>query len=67
MIAKVIVLDNTRDLAIARARRALEELEIEGVPTTRDVVHEILGSDEFRSGAYSTSFLDEVELASVAG
>ncbi|HEY4413628.1 MAG TPA: acetyl-CoA carboxylase biotin carboxylase subunit [Gaiellaceae bacterium] len=67
MIAKVIVLDNTRDLAIVRARRALEELEIEGVPTTRDVLHEILGSDEFRSGEYSTSFLDEVQLAAVAG
>ncbi|HEY8028666.1 MAG TPA: acetyl-CoA carboxylase biotin carboxylase subunit [Gaiellaceae bacterium] len=67
MIAKVIVLDNSRDLAIARARRALEELEIEGVPTTRDVLHEILGSDEFRSGEYSTSFLDEVQLSAVAG
>jgi acetyl-CoA carboxylase biotin carboxylase subunit len=67
MIAKVVVLDNNRDLAIARARRALEELEIEGVPTTRDVLHEILGSDEFRSGEYSTSFLDDVQLSAVAG
>ena len=67
MIAKVIVLDNNRELAIGRARRALEELEIEGVPTTREVIHEILGSDAFRSGEYSTSFLDEVQLAAVAG
>ena len=67
MIAKIIVLDNSRELAIGRARRALEELEIEGVPTTREVIHEILGSDEFRSGEYSTSFLDEVQLAAVAG
>jgi acetyl-CoA carboxylase biotin carboxylase subunit len=65
MIAKVIVLDNNRDLAITRARRALEEFEIEGVPTTRGVLHEILGSDAFRSGDYSTSFLDEVQLAAV--
>ncbi|MFL5910910.1 MAG: acetyl/propionyl/methylcrotonyl-CoA carboxylase subunit alpha [Gaiellaceae bacterium] len=65
MIAKVIVLDNNRDLAIARARRALEEFEIEGVPTTRDVLHEILGSEQFRSGDYSTSFLDQVQLATV--
>jgi acetyl-CoA carboxylase biotin carboxylase subunit len=63
MIAKLIVLDNNRDLAIRRARRALEEFEIEGVPTTRDVLYEILGSEQFRSGEYSTSFLDEVELA----
>jgi acetyl-CoA carboxylase biotin carboxylase subunit len=65
MIAKVIVLDNTRTLAIARARRALEEFEIEGVPTTRDVLYEILGSEQFQSGDYSTSFLDEVQLAAV--
>ena len=65
MIAKLIVLDNDRELAIARARRALEEFEIEGVPTTRDAIHEILGSEQFRSGVYSTSFLDEVELAAV--
>jgi acetyl-CoA carboxylase biotin carboxylase subunit len=65
MIAKVIVRDNSRDLAIARARRALEEFEIEGVPTTRDVLHEILGSEQFQSGEYSTSFLDEVQLATV--
>jgi acetyl-CoA carboxylase biotin carboxylase subunit len=65
LIAKVIVRDNNRELAIARARRALEELEIEGVPTTRDVLHEILGSEEFQSGDYSTSFLDEVQLATV--
>src|SRR4051812_27329997 len=65
MIAKVVVLDNDRDLAIARARRALEELEIEGVPTTRDVLYEILGSEQFQSGEYSTSFLDQVQLATV--
>jgi acetyl-CoA carboxylase biotin carboxylase subunit len=59
LIAKVIVRDNNRRLAIARALRALDELEIEGVPTTRDVLRDILDSDEFRSGEYSTSFLEE--------
>ena len=48
-----------RRLAIERARRALSELVIEGVPTTREVLQEILDSDEFRSGEYSTSFLEE--------
>ena len=65
MIAKLVVLDSNRGLAIARARRALEEFEIGGVPTTREAIHEILGSEQFASGAYSTSFLDEVELAAV--
>jgi acetyl-CoA carboxylase biotin carboxylase subunit len=66
LIAKVIVRDNNRHLAIERALRALRELEIEGVPTTRDVLVEILDSEAFRSGDYSTSFLDEVELAALA-
>ena len=59
LIAKVVVRDGNRRLAIARALRALDELEIEGVPTTRDVLRDILDSDEFRSGEYSTSFLEE--------
>ena len=66
LIAKLIVRDNSRHLAIERARRALSEFEIEGVPTTRDIAFEILGSEQFRSGEYSTSFLDEVELAALA-
>ena len=65
LIAKLVVRDNNRELAIRRALRALEEFEIEGVPTTRGALHEIIGSDAFRSGEYSTSFLDEVNLAAV--
>jgi acetyl-CoA carboxylase biotin carboxylase subunit len=59
LIAKVIVRDDTRGTAIARAERVLREFEIAGVPTTRDVILDILGSPEFRSGQYSTSFLEE--------
>jgi acetyl-CoA carboxylase, biotin carboxylase subunit len=59
LIAKVIVRDATRDACIARARRVLRELDVRGVPTTREAAIDILGSDAFRSGAYSTSFLDE--------
>jgi acetyl-CoA carboxylase biotin carboxylase subunit len=59
LLAKVIVRDDTRDACIARALRALGELEIRGLPTTREAALEILGSLEFRSGDYSTSFLDE--------
>jgi acetyl-CoA carboxylase, biotin carboxylase subunit len=61
MIAKLIVIDETRDLAIARAVRALTELEIEGIPTTRDLALDVLGSQEFRRGEYSTSTLAELE------
>jgi acetyl-CoA carboxylase biotin carboxylase subunit len=63
LIAKVIVSDATRDECIERARRVLGELEVRGVPTTRDVALDILGSREFRSGEYSTSFLEQAGAA----
>ncbi len=59
LIAKVIVWDETREAALARAVRALTELEVAGVPTTREAALDILGSEEFRRGEYSTSFLEE--------
>jgi len=46
LIAKLVVRDNSRHLAIERALQALREFEIGGVPTTRDVLYEILGSDD---------------------
>ena len=69
LIAKLIVVDGNRRLAIERARRALSEFVIEGLPTTRDVLRDILDSDEFRSGEYSTSFLEEAgaRLPALAG
>jgi len=61
LIAKVIVWDETRQAAIARALRALSELEVEGIPTTREFALDVLASPEFRSGEYSTSTLGELE------
>jgi acetyl-CoA carboxylase biotin carboxylase subunit len=61
LIAKVIVWDETRRAAIARALRALSELEVEGIPTTRELALDVLASPEFRSGDYSTSTLGELE------
>jgi acetyl-CoA carboxylase biotin carboxylase subunit len=58
MIAKLVVWDNDRAAAIARARRALLETTVVGVPTTRDLALEVLASEPFRSGDYSTSTLD---------
>jgi acetyl-CoA carboxylase, biotin carboxylase subunit len=65
LLAKLIVWDETRPLAIERGLRGLRELEIRGIATTRDVAAEILDSEEFRSGRYSTSFLEEKRLATV--
>jgi acetyl-CoA carboxylase, biotin carboxylase subunit len=60
LIAKVIVWDETRADAISRSLRALSELQVEGVPTTRELALDILDSPELRSGEYSTSTLDEL-------
>jgi acetyl-CoA carboxylase biotin carboxylase subunit len=60
LIAKVIVWDETRGTAVARALRALRELEVEGIPTTREVALDVLDSPEFRRGEYSTSTLAEL-------
>jgi acetyl-CoA carboxylase biotin carboxylase subunit len=69
LIAKIVVHDGTREAAIERARRVLRELDVRGVPTTREAAFEILGTDEFRSGEYSTSFIEEAgaRLPALAG
>ena len=59
LIAKVIVWDADRPAAISRALRALGELEVRGVPTTREAAIDILRSEQFQRGDYSTTFLDE--------
>jgi acetyl-CoA carboxylase, biotin carboxylase subunit len=69
LIAKVIVWAEDRPAAIRRARRALTELELEGVPTTHGLAADILGSEEFASGRYTTAFLSEAgaRLPALAG
>jgi acetyl-CoA carboxylase, biotin carboxylase subunit len=65
LLAKVIVWAEDRPAAIARARRALSEFELEGVPTTRPLAMDILDSESFASGAYTTSFLADTALAAL--
>ena len=65
LIGKLIVWDEDRGTAIERCLRALGDLDLRGIPTTREAALEIVASDAFRSGNYSTSFLDETELSAV--
>jgi acetyl-CoA carboxylase, biotin carboxylase subunit len=60
LLAKVIVWDADRPAAISRGLRALHELVVEGVPTTRELALALLEGEAFRSGNYSTSLLDHV-------
>jgi acetyl-CoA carboxylase biotin carboxylase subunit len=66
MVAKLAVWDVDRDRAIARAERALRETEVVGVPTTRDLALEVIASEPFRSGDYSTSTLEALRAESDA-
>ncbi len=59
LVAKVIVWDEDRPSAIVRAVRALSELTLEGIPTTRELALEILRRDDFVRGDYTTTFLSD--------
>jgi acetyl-CoA carboxylase biotin carboxylase subunit len=58
MIAKVIVHARTRELAIARMKRALEAMVIEGIKTTIPLHLKIMDDPRFRAGDISTSFME---------
>jgi len=57
MIAKLIVRGNTRDEAIERMKRALDEYVIEGVKTTIPFHRKVMDNAVFRSGKFGTSFI----------
>jgi acetyl-CoA carboxylase, biotin carboxylase subunit len=59
LAAKIIVWAEDRPAAVRRARRALTEFELEGVPTTRELAIDILESRPFTSGSYTTGFIAE--------
>ena len=58
MIAKLIVYADTRDEAIMRMRRALDEFIVEGVKTTIPMHKRILAEPDFQQGAISTKFME---------
>ncbi len=59
MIAKLIVHARTRELAIARMRRALEAMVIEGIKTTIPLHLKIMDDPKFQSGNFSTKYMEE--------
>ena len=58
LIAKVVVHSRTRERAIARMRRALESMIVEGVKTTIPLHLKILNDPDFIAGNFSTRFMD---------
>jgi len=59
LIAKLVVWGRDREEAIARARRALTEFEVAGVPTTIPFHRAVLDHQIFQAGEATTAFLPE--------
>ncbi|HEY6836328.1 MAG TPA: acetyl-CoA carboxylase biotin carboxylase subunit [Gaiellaceae bacterium] len=63
LLGKLIVWDESRPEAIARTLRALGELQLDGIPTTRALAIDVLRSEGFANGRYSTDYLAEAAAA----
>ena len=61
MIAKLVAVGETRDEAIARMARALDELVIEGVETTVAFHRAVMSDPRFREGDVHTGFLEDFD------
>jgi len=59
MIAKLIVTAATREIAIARMRRALSEFKIEGIKTTIPFQLEIMNHPDFINGHYGIEWVGD--------
>ncbi len=59
MIAKVIVWALTWEDAISRGERALKDMEVHGIRTTKLYYEEILHHPQFRAANFTTSFVEE--------
>jgi len=60
LIGKLICKGNSRAEAIARMKRALEEIVIEGIPTTIPFHKRIMNNEKFLAGDISTNFIEEM-------
>ena len=58
LIAKLVVHADTREEAIERMLRALDEFIVAGIKTTIPFHKKLLKTEEFRKGKYDTGFLD---------
>ncbi|NME69846.1 acetyl-CoA carboxylase biotin carboxylase subunit [Flammeovirga aprica] len=59
MIAKLIVTAETREEAIKRMKRALQEFIIEGIKTTIPFHLRLMDNEVYQSGDFNTGFMDE--------
>jgi acetyl-CoA carboxylase biotin carboxylase subunit len=62
MIAKLIVTARSREEALDKLSRALDEFIVEGIKTTIPFHQQLLKNDSFRAGVYTTKFMEDFEL-----
>jgi acetyl-CoA carboxylase, biotin carboxylase subunit len=63
MVAKLIVSAQSREEAIIRMKRALQEFVIEGVKTTIPFHIRLMDDPQFRAGNFTTAFLDSFDFS----
>ncbi len=62
MIAKLITVAQTREEAIGKMKRALDEFIIEGIKTTIPFHQKLMKNEDFIKGDYTTKFMEDFEL-----
>jgi acetyl-CoA carboxylase biotin carboxylase subunit len=62
MIAKLIVSAQSREEALVRMKRALQEFVIEGIKTTIPFHIKLMDDERFKSGKFTTAFMDTFDL-----
>lgn len=67
LLAKLIVWGETRDVALARSRRALAEFEVGGLKTNIPFHRAIIDNDAFLDAKVSTNLLDRIGPAAFVG
>ncbi|MEM9417363.1 MAG: acetyl-CoA carboxylase biotin carboxylase subunit, partial [Bacteroidota bacterium] len=65
MIAKLIVHAPTREAALVKMKRALQEFVIEGIKTTIPFHLRLMDDPQFKAGDFTTAFLDHFDLSSL--
>lgn len=62
MIAKLITTAQTREEAISKMRRALDEFVIEGIKTTIPFHRQLMDHPDYIAGNYTTKFMEDFEM-----
>ncbi|CAH0997270.1 Biotin carboxylase [Emticicia aquatica] len=63
MIAKLIVTGQSREDVLTRMKRALQEFVIEGVKTTIPFHIKLMDDETFKSGKFTTKFLEDFDFS----